>query len=206
MIVEKGSYAEKYAKEHKIRYKYKALAAAEQAAKKAPNATRATKSITLCTGKVTHTATIQPIYPKNFTSTLKTAGLKVKSVTYKSSQPGKVSITQKGAVTGLKAGSATITMTVTLSDGSKKSLQTKVTVKKPYLKVSGKQSVKKGKTLMLKVQKYGVKGTARWSVDKTKIAKINPKTGKLTAKAAGTVKVTVKVGNFKKTYKVIIKK
>ena len=130
--------------------------------------------------------------PQKFHIHIKSGGLK-SEIRNLQIQPAGESA-QKGAVTGLKAGSATITMTVTLSDGSKKSLQTKVTVKKPYLKVSGKQSVKKGKTLMLKVQKYGVKGTARWSVDKTKIAKINPKTGKLTAKAAGTVKVKVARG------------
>ncbi len=180
---------------------------AKQEAKKALNAIKVTKSsITLYTGKVTHTAAIKPVYPKNFTAVLSPAGLKVRSVTYRSSQPKCVSVTKNGVATGLKEGRVTVIMTVTLSDGSKKSFQTKVSVKKPYLKISGKQTVKKGRTLTLKVQKYGVKETAVWSVDKTKVAKINAKTGKLMAKEIGTVKVTVKVGNLKKIYKVTVKK
>lgn len=178
-----------------------------QAVKKALNATKISKTTaTLYTGKVSHTVTLKPNYPKNFTKTLQKAGLRIASVAYVSSAPKKASVTANGKVTGLKAGNATITATVTLSDKSKKTLQTKITVKKPSLEISGKKSVKKGKSLTLKVKKYGVSGAASWSVDKTKLASINKKTGKLTAKAAGTVKVTVKIGTVKTTWKVVIKK
>lgn len=201
-----GSYAETYAKANNLKYKY-TVTPEIQAARTALNATKISKTaLTLYTGKVTHTATIKPTYPKDFTKTLKKAGLSIQSVAYKSNVPKTASVNKNGTVTGLKAGNAAVTTTVTLSDGSKKTLKTNVTIKAPYLKISGNSSVKKGKKLALKVKKYGVSGTATWSVNKPKLAKINKKTGKLTAKATGTVKVTVKVGKTKTSLKVKIKK
>ena len=81
-------------------------------------------------------------------------------------------------------------------------------MKKPYLKISGKTSVKRGKTLTLKANRYGIAKSAActWSVDKAKLATISKKTGKLGAKKAGTVTVTVKAGTVKASYKVKIKK
>ncbi len=185
-----------------------AKAKAKAEAAKALKAVQAPAAKTLYTGSVSHTATIALTYPKDFTAKLKAAGLSRKSVTYRSDKPAVASVTPQGKVTGLKAGKATITTTVTLSDGQKKTLKTAVTVKKPYLKISGKTSVKRGKTLTLKANRYGIAKSAActWSVDKAKLATISKKTGKLGAKKAGTVTVTVKAGTVKASYKVKIKK
>lgn len=173
---------------------------------KALNAIKVPSSKTLYTGKVTHTARITPKYPKNFTSILKKAGVNLKSVTFSSNGKKIAPVTEKGTVTGLKAGKATITITITLSNGQTKKLKTKISVQRPYLDISGKTSVKSGRTITLKVKKYGVSGTAQWSVNKTRIATINKRNGKLKGKRAGSATVTVKVGSCKKTCKVRVKR
>ncbi len=185
-----------------------ARAEAKAEATKALRSIQAPAAKTLYTGSVSHTAGIALTYPKNFTGKLNAAGLSRRSVTYRSDKPATASVDRRGKVTGLKAGRAMITTTVTLSNGQKKELKTAITVKKPYLKISGKTSVKRGGTLTLKAQRYGIAKSAActWSVDKTKLATISKKTGKLRAKKAGTVTVTVKAGKVKASYRVKIKK
>ena len=70
------------------------------------------------------------------------------------------------------------------------------------LSITGKKSVKKGKSIVLTVRKKNIKGKAKWTVNKKKLAKLNKKSGsKIVLKALkkGKVKVTVRVGKLKKT-------
>lgn len=109
-----------------------------------------------------------------------------------------------GKISAKKAGVATITTKVELSTGSSQEYQTTVTVKNPSLVIWAKSyQVKKGKSLKLQAKKYGIRGSVKWSVSNKK-AKINRKTGKLTAKKTGTVYVTAKLGNIKSKCKIKI--
>lgn len=80
--------------------------------------------------------------------------------------------------------------------------------KKASISISGKKTVKKGKSITLTAKLKNVSGKVKWSVDKKKLAKIAAK-GKnkavLKAKKKGKVKVTAKVKNVKKTLTVKIK-
>ncbi len=64
------------------------------------------------------------------------------------------------------------------------------------IKIIGKKKIKRGKTYKYKVKLKGIKGKAKWSVNKKKLAKIS-KTGKLKALKKGIVKLTVKVKKYK---------
>lgn len=79
--------------------------------------------------------------------------------------------------------------------------------KKASISISGKKTVKKGKSITLTAKLKNVSGKVKWSVDKKKLAKITAK-GKnkavLKAKKKGKVKVTAKVKNVKKTLTVKI--
>ncbi len=77
---------------------------------------------------------------------------------------------------------------------------------KGKIKIIGKKSVKVGKSIKLKAKLSGIKGKVKWSVNKKKIARINKKTGKLTGKKAGKVKVTARVKKLKKTITIKVKK
>ena len=81
--------------------------------------------------------------------------------------------------------------------------KTTVTVKEPYVKLtSTTKTVKVKDTFTFKAKAYGVSKKLVWSVSDKNVATINKDTGKLTAKKAGKVTVTVKSGNV--TNKVII--
>lgn len=84
----------------------------------------------------------------------------------------------------------------------------KKTAKKASVKITGAKSVKKGKTITLKATLKNVSGKVKWSVNKKKLAKITAKganKAKLKALKKGSVKVTAKVKNVKKTITVKIK-
>ncbi|MDF2588098.1 MAG: peptidase [Anaerocolumna sp.] len=127
------------------------------------------------------------------------------SIIYRTSKTSVATVSKTGTITAKKAGTATITTTVTINNVSKK-FTTKVTVKNPYIKFTKKTAkLDIGNTYTFSVKAYGTDETISYSVSNTKIATIDPKTGKLTAKAKGTVYITATAGTVKKTYKVIIK-
>jgi Bacterial surface proteins containing Ig-like domains len=114
------------------------------------------------------------------------------------SASGAVTVDDKGKVKAQKAGTGKVTVTVAAAG---KSVKKTVTIKVGEL--TGKSSVKVRKSITLKVE--GISGKVKWSVNKSSLAKITQK-GKLTAKKAGKVKVTAKVGKVTMTKTITIKK
>ena len=119
-------------------------------------------------------------------------------VTWKSSNTG-VATVANGVVTGKKAGTATITASI-----SGKTATYKVTVKNRGISARVDQ-VYVGKKATVKVTAYGVSGTAKFKSSNTKVATVNSK-GVITGKKAGTTKITVTVGKYKKDLTVKVKK
>lgn len=127
----------------------------------------------------------------NYPAAVRTAS---PAVTYKAT--GVVSV-KNGQVTANKAGNGKVVVTIKAGG--------KTLVKKVSFKVgdiTGASKVKVKKSITLKVT--GISGKATWSLDSKgkKLASINKKTGKLTAKKkTGKVTVTAKVGKvtMKKT-------
>lgn len=80
--------------------------------------------------------------------------------------------------------------------------------KKTSISITGKKSVKKGKSITLTVKKKNITGKAKWSVNKKKLAKLKKKSATkvvLKARKKGKVKVTVKVGKLKATKTITIR-
>lgn len=119
-------------------------------------------------------------------------------VTWKSSNTG-IATVANGVVTGKKAGTATITASI-----SGKTATYKVTVKDRGISARVDQ-VYVGKKATVKVTAYGVSGTAKFKSSNTKVATVNSK-GVITGKKAGTTKITVTFGKYKKVLTVKVKK
>lgn len=114
-------------------------------------------------------------------------------VTWKSSNNKVAMVDAKGKVTAKKAGSATITATA--ADGSKKKAACKLTVKNVKVKsvaITGSRNMKVGEVLQLgkKVLPSGANNLFAWKSSNSSIASVDGN-GKVTAKKAGTVKITV---------------
>lgn len=126
---------------------------------------------------------------------------------YSSSDSSIASVSAEGVVTAKKAGTATITATLTSGDKTQK-LTKKITVKKAYLKLSKKKStIKVKKSFTFKAKGYGLKANSvTWSSSKASVLSINKKTGKATAKKAGTANITAKYKKYKVSVKVKVKK
>lgn len=145
------------------------------------------------------TATIY-VKGKPASVTLKTTSDISGTVKYTTSNNKVATVSSKGVVTAKKAGTVTITATV-----GKYKATCKVTVKNPSITVkAAAKTIYVGKTTTVKVTKNGVTGTAKYSSSNKKIATVNSK-GVVTAKKAGTVKITVKVGSYKKTVSIKVK-
>jgi len=128
------------------------------------------------------------------TLTLKISGTSSK-VTWTTSSKKIATVSSKGVVTGVKAGTTTVTATV----GGKK-YNCKVTVRKPFLNKTTLK-LQKGNTATLKLT--GAKGTVTWTSSSKKVATVSSK-GLVTAKAAGTTTITAKDKNGTYTCKVTI--
>ncbi len=122
------------------------------------------------------------------------------TLTWKSSNNKVAKVSQKGVVTAVKNGTATIT--VTTDNGLEASC--KITVKLPAatkVTLSKKGTVKLtvGKTLTLTatVTPKLASQKVTWTSSNKKVATVNSK-GKVTAKKAGTVTITAKTANGKK--------
>lgn len=140
------------------------------------------------------TTTVKVTY-KGASKTAKSKGVKA-TVTYRAT--GAVSVSKTGKITAKKAGTGKVYVKVAMAG---KNITKTLTVK--VGEITGASSVKVKKSITLKVK--GLSGKVTWKVDKTKLAKISSK-GKLTAKKAGKVKVTAKVGKVTMTKTITIKK
>ena len=127
-----------------------------------------------------------------------------KSVTWKSSNTKIATVSSKGVVKGVKAGTATIT--VTTKDGNK-TATCKVTVKPvavKSVKLNKKTaSIKKGKTITLKATVSPSNATTKtvtWKTSNKKIATVTS-SGKVKGIKKGTATITVTTKDGKKTAK-----
>ena len=143
-------------------------------------------------------ATSGSLYTKK-TATLKVTTNLTGTVTWKSSNTKVATVSSKGVVTAKAAGTATITASL-----SGKTAAYKVTVKNPGITAKVAQ-VYVGKTAKVQVTTFGVSGKAKFATSNKKIATVSS-TGVVTGKKAGTAKITVSVGNYKKVLTVKVNK
>ena len=138
--------------------------------------------------------------------------------TWTSGSPKIASVNQKGVVRFRKnSGGKKAVITAVRKDGSGSPLKITLRSMKGAVKsiqISGKKTVKAGKTIHLKAVVKTTKGAANkkvvWTSDKPKIAKVSP-SGKVTAAkgAKGKVKITAKAtdgSGKKKTVKITVKR
>lgn len=143
----------------------------------------------------------------------KTATLKVavkpakakKSIAYKSSSPAVAKVSSKGKVTAKKAGTAKITVTVRGKNGKKKVTYVKVKVKPKTVAVKSVQArisqtrLTVGGTAQITAVVSPANATKKkltYSSSNAAVASVNS-AGKVTAKTAGTARITVKSSNGK---------
>lgn len=145
------------------------------------------KSITLTKGKK---ATL-----KTTVAVKNTKSSKYKKVTYKTSNKKVATVSKKGVITAKKTGKATITVTSTKNKKKKAKVTVKVVAGKVTKVTLNKKtaSLQEGEKLKLKatVKTRGKKPnkTVKWSTSNKNIATVSSK-GEVTAKKAGTVKIT----------------
>ncbi len=120
------------------------------------------------------------------------------TTTYKSSNAKIAKVSKKGVVTGVKKGTAKITVT-----NNKVSKVFTVTVKNPKLNKSKVTLAKKGKTFKIKVT--GLVGKAKFKTNNKKVATVSAK-GVIKAVKKGSAKITVTANGVKLTVKVTVKK
>ena len=136
----------------------------------------------------------------SFADNIKTFDVEIKNykgkTTYKSSNPKIAKVSSGGKITGIKRGTATITIT---NNGVSKKF--KVTVKNPNLNKT-KKTLKKGKTFTIKIA--GKVGKAKFSSSNNNVAKVNSK-GKVTAKKKGKASIIVKTNGIKLKCKITVK-
>ncbi len=132
---------------------------------------------------------------------------------WESSNKKVATISDNGTVTGLKKGTATIT--ATLDNGEKLSIKVNVTTN-PTIKVNGKKfsktktyTVKKGKSLTVKINGKAADVKNAYSSSNKKVAKVTSKKTATTVKIKGVKKgkatVTVKVNGVSFKIKVKVK-
>lgn len=131
---------------------------------------------------------------------------KASSAIFKSSNPAIAKVDNKGIITPVKKGLSTVTVTVT-QNRRKYTSRVKVTVENSNIKFTSKKSnLLIGDNYTYKASAYGSNYKITWSVSDKSVAKIDRKTGKLTALSAGEVDVIAESGNISGNYTVTISK
>lgn len=119
--------------------------------------------------------------------------------TYTSTNPSIASVDLEGNVKPLKKGKADIIVKI-IQQNITYEYTVAITVKDPYINITTTASeVKAGKSITMKAKGYGTDQAFTWQVSDQTIAKIDPKSGKLTAVKKGEVTVTAR---HKEGYKV----
>lgn len=138
---------------------------------------------------------------KNVTLTAKVNGYSKQKATWKVTSGSKyVSVNSSGKVTAKKAGKATISAK---ANGITKTC--KITVKSPVLTLSKTSAtIKKNKTVTIKIKKNTPKGTVKYSSKNKKIATVTSK-GVVKGKKKGSTTIYVKCNGITKTFKVKVK-
>lgn len=180
-----------------------------------PNDNQSTAKVSKVTLKVPNRKTGKTIYVKKgdkvtLKATVTGSGSYSKSVTWKSSKT-KVATVKNGKVTAKKAGITTITAT-SKTDKSKKAtikiVVSKKAVKNKTLKISPtKKTLKKGKSLTIKIKKLTKKTTDKitYKSSKKSVATVDAY-GKVKAKKKGKATITVKCGKKTAKLKLTVKK
>lgn len=126
-------------------------------------------------------------------------------VSYKSSNPKIAKVSAKGVITGLKKGTAKITV----KSGNEKYV-VKVKITTPTVKkirnIPAKKKLRKGEIFRLKPQlaPIGCSQKITYKSSNKKVATVTAK-GKVKAKRKGTAKITVTAGNVKKVCKIVVR-
>lgn len=121
-------------------------------------------------------------------------------VTFKSGNTKVATVSSKGVVKGVKAGTAVITAKVGNATAT-----CKVTVKASTIKFAkASVTIYKGKTATVKATATP-SATVNYTSSNTKVATVNSKTGVVKGIKAGTVTITAKAGALKTTCKVVVK-
>lgn len=159
---------------------------------------------------VTLNAKSIPLKVKQSTTDVKATVLSGDKVaSWKSSNTKVAAVTQKGKITGKKAGKAVITVTTQKGATAKLTVNVqKTTVKVTKVTADVKKlTLKVKKTYKLTVKKTPLTAPDKitFSSNKKKIAAVD-KNGKITAKKKGTATITIKCGGKKTTVKVTVKK
>lgn len=124
----------------------------------------------------------------------------VGAIEYKTSNKKVATINSKGVITGVKKGTAKITVT---SNGIKQTIKVKVKAQSLSLKKS-KGTVLVGQTIQIKAS-ASPNGTVKYKTSNKKVATVNAD-GVITGKKAGTATIKVTLNKVTKTYQVTVKK
>jgi hypothetical protein len=130
------------------------------------------------------------------------------SLTWTSSDTGVVKVSAKGRLSAVSEGSAGITVSSSLNAAKKATFKVKVTKKKTLsgdITLSGKKLSKKALKIKITPKNKGVTGVPAFKSANNKIATVT-RSGVVTGKKAGKVKITVDYGGSKKTLTVKVKK
>jgi uncharacterized protein YjdB len=147
--------------------------------------------------EVSAKATKSTIYVKQTTTVKADVDYPVGKTTYTSSNTKVATVDSKGKVTAKKAGTTTITVK---NNGA--TAKVKITVKNPTAKAAKSTIKVKGSTT---IKVTGAVGKVTYKSSNKKIATVNSK-GKVVAKKAGTVKITVKASNLNTKVTIKVKK
>ena len=149
---------------------------------------------------VTLDKTAAAVYTGKTTTLKATTNDSDATVTFKSGNTKVATVSSKGVVKGVKAGTAVITAKVGNATAT-----CKVTVKASTIKFAkASVTIYKGKTATVKATATP-SATVKYTSSNTKVATVNSKTGVVKGIKAGTVTITAKAGALKTTCKVVVK-
>lgn len=149
---------------------------------------------------VTFDKTAAAVYTGKTTTLKATTNDSDAAVTFKSGNTKVATVSSKGVVKGVKAGTAVITAKVGNATAT-----CKVTVKASTIKFAKVSvTIYKGKTATVKATATP-SAAVNYTSSNTKVATVNSKTGVIKGIKAGTVTITAKAGALKTTCKVVVK-